>query len=146
MNLSGAQDDDPGRPGDREPRSRNKTAEKEEIWTVFALALVFVKLWGFVDKRAPSRRRVRPRRCPPRRASDLGLFVLLFAVLVAICKGEFYEPPGYSNEEEMTKYLKKLAKEDKQIRDSNVELRNQITEMAEQLADLRAADEVKKAK
>ena len=146
MNLSGAQDNGPGWVGDCEPQSQKENVKKQGNWTMFVITLMLLKFWGLVDRNAQNRRAVRPRRCLPWRASDLGLFVLVFAVLLAVCKGQFYEPPGYSNVEEMTKDLKKLTKENKQIRDTNNDLKNQITEMAEQLAELRAADEVEKAK
>ena len=92
---------------------------------MFVLILVFVRLWGFVDKTVPSRRTVRTRGCPPRRVSDLGIFVLVFTMLVAVGKWQFCEPPGYSNREEMMKDLKKITKKYKSIRDSDAVLKNQ---------------------
>ena len=146
VNLNSAQDDDPGWAGNHEPRSLVKREKEKEGWTVFVTMFLIVKLWRCLEENEPSRRAVRSRRHLPRRASDLGLFVLVFAVLLAVCKGQFYQPPGYSNVEEMTKDLKKLTKENKQIRDDNSDLKSQIAEMAEQLTELRAADEAEKAK
>ena len=146
VNLHSAQNDDSGWAGKHERRSLEKKEKEKKVWTVFVTMFLIVKLWGCRNEVEPSRCAVRPRRCLPRRASDLGLFVLVFAVLLAVCKGQFYEPPGYSNVEEMTKDLKKLTKENKSIRDANNDLKNQITEMAEQLAELRAAGEAEKAK
>ena len=46
-------------------------------------------------------------------------------MLVAVCKWQFYDPPGYSNGEEMMKNLEKITKKYKSIRDSDAVLRNQ---------------------
>ena len=146
MNLSGAQDDGSGWAGDCEPRNQKNDFKKEGKWTVFVIALMQLKFWGMVNRSAQNRRGVRPRRCLPWRASDLGLFVLVFVVLLAVCKGQFCEPPWYSNVAEMTKDLKKLTKENKQIRDTNNDLKNQITEMAEQLAELWATEQAEEAR
>ena len=146
VNLNSAQDDDPGWAGNHEPRSLVKKKNEKTGWTVLVTMFLIVKLWGCLKESELSRRAVRSRRHLPRRASDLGTFVLVFAVLLAVCKGQFYQPPGYSNVEEMTKDLKKLTKENKQIRDDNSDLKNQIAEMAEQLTELRAAGEAENAK
>ena len=146
VNLYSAQDDGPGWAGNHEPRSLVKMKKEKEGWKAFVRMFVIVSIWGCLKESELSRRAVRSRRHLPRRASDLGLFVLVFAVLLAVCKGQFYQPPGYSNVEEMTKDLKKLTKENKQIRDDNSDLKSQIAEMAEQLTELRAADEAEKAK
>lgn len=99
-----------------------------------------------VNGSAQNRRAVWPGRYFPWRVSNLGLFVLAFSVLLEVCIGQFYETPGYSNLEEMAKDLKKWTKGDTSIKDANVALKNKITEMAEQFAELRAADEAEKAK
>ena len=146
VNLYSAQDDGPGWAGNHEPRILVKMKKEKEGWKVFVRMFMIVSIWGCLKESEPGRRATRSRRCLARRASDLGLFVLVFAVLLAVCKGQFYQPPGYSNVEEMRKDLKKLTKENKQIRDDNSDLKSQIAEMAEQLTELRAADEAEKAK
>ena len=119
VNLHSAQNDDPGWAGNHKPRSLEKKKREKEGWTAFVAMFLIAKLWGRLEKSEPSRRAVWSRRYSPRRASDLGLFVLVFAVLLAICNGQFYEAPGYSSVESMTSDLKKLTKENKQIRESN---------------------------
>ena len=108
VNLHSAQDDGPGWAGNHEPRSLEKRKREKEGWTVFAAMFFMGKLWGRLEKSEPSRRAVWSQRYSPRRASDLGLFVLVFAVLLAVCNGQIYETPEYSSVEIMAR----IARED----------------------------------
>ena len=108
--------------------------------------LMLLTFGRLVNGSAHNRRVVWPGRYFPWRVSTLGLCVLAFSVLLEVCIGQFYEPPGYSNLKEMAKDLKKWTKGDASIKDGNVDLKNKITKMAEQFAKLRVADEAEKAK
>ena len=146
MHLLGARDDGPGRVGNWDSWILKYDARKNEIMRLVVIVLGLLEFVGDFGGYTWIFRGTRPKRCPPRRASGRGLFVLVFAVLLAVSKGQFYEAPGYSTVESMTSDLKKLTKENKQIRDTNLDLQKQITEMAEKLADIRATESAEEAR
>ena len=83
------------------------------------------------------------RRGSPRRVPCVRKMVLICAVLLALCQGTLAIPLGYSTVEDVTNDLKRLYAENKEIREANKDLREQLNTMSEKMADVLSSESVK---
>ena len=88
VNLLVARDDGPERVGNRDSLV---SEGKKGKWTLALIVVSVLESVGCFVEFLQDHHAIRPKRCPPRRASGLGLLVLASAVLLAVRNGKFCE-------------------------------------------------------